>query len=131
MAAKSEKILNFWFPVFIYSGIIFCVSAVPNLKGPGAELNLDKLYHFIEYIPFGFLAARALNNSLGLTKTSNWFWAIALVSLYAVTDEFHQSFVPGRSCDWHDWLADTIGGMTGAGVYITQVVGKIQRHRST
>ena len=36
--------------------------------------------------------------------------AVALASLYAVTDEFHQSFVPGRMCDPADWLTDTLGG---------------------
>lgn len=39
---------------------------------------------------------------------------IALASLYAVTDEFHQSFVPGRVCDPADWLTDTLGAALGA-----------------
>jgi len=34
---------------------------------------------------------------------------IAFCSLYGITDEFHQSLVPGRSPDMLDWLADTLG----------------------
>ncbi|HJW08133.1 MAG TPA: VanZ family protein [Holophagaceae bacterium] len=39
-----------------------------------------------------------------------------LVSLYGVTDELHQHFVPGRSCDGLDWVADTVGGGLGLAV---------------
>jgi VanZ family protein len=40
--------------------------------------------------------------------------ALSLASLYGATDEFHQSFVPGRSADVLDWLADTLGAALGA-----------------
>jgi VanZ family protein len=44
--------------------------------------------------------------------------ALAIVavvaSLYGVTDELHQAFVPNRSCDLRDWVADTLGGALGA-----------------
>jgi VanZ family protein len=35
--------------------------------------------------------------------------SLVLSSLYGVSDEFHQSFVPGRTPDVHDWMADTWG----------------------
>jgi hypothetical protein len=35
-------------------------------------------------------------------------------SAYGAIDEFHQYFVPGRSCDVWDWLADTLGALLGA-----------------
>lgn len=40
--------------------------------------------------------------------------AVALASLYGVTDELHQLFVPGRMCDPADWLTDTLGATLGA-----------------
>lgn len=40
--------------------------------------------------------------------------AVAIASLYGVTDEFHQSFVPDRACDPVDWLVDTAGAALGA-----------------
>ena len=45
-------------------------------------------------------------------------WAVALTSLYAVTDEVHQLFVDGRACRFTDWLIDTAGGLTGALVFL-------------
>ena len=39
---------------------------------------------------------------------------MALASLYGATDEFHQSFVPGRDSDVLDWVADTLGAALGA-----------------
>jgi len=36
-----------------------------------------------------------------------------LPSLYGVSDEVHQAFVPFRDSNWHDWLADTLGATIG------------------
>jgi VanZ family protein len=41
-------------------------------------------------------------------------FAIVTVSLYGMTDEVHQAFVPLRESDWQDWLADTAGAVIGA-----------------
>ena len=70
--------------------------------------------HFTEYLIFGVLlvvAARRTWPALGWGKLA--LVAVALASLYAVTDEFHQSFVPGRMCDPADWLTDTLGATLG------------------
>jgi VanZ family protein len=42
--------------------------------------------------------------------------AVAIVSLYGVSDEVHQAFVPGRNADVFDWVADTTGALVAAGV---------------
>lgn len=127
---QNEKILNFWFPVIIYSGIIYFVSAIPNLKGPGAELNFDKIIHCGEYIPFGFLISRALNKTNQPHSSSSLLiLTLILTVIHAIGDEFHQSFVPGRSCDWHDVLADSIGGMVGGSIYLAQHFKTKVRHR--
>ena len=74
--------------------------------------------HFTEYLIFGVLLVVAAHAS------PRWGWgklalvAVALASLYAVTDEFHQSFVPGRMCDPADWLTDTLGAALGAGTAV-------------
>jgi VanZ family protein len=39
--------------------------------------------------------------------------AILLASLYGVSDEVHQAFVPFRESSWLDWLADTVGAALG------------------
>ena len=113
------KFLKFWFPVFIYCCIIFGVSAIPCVQLPPAIPHLDKFIHATEYALLAGLFARAIAN----TNQKAWFplvWAITVffIVFYGITDEFHQSFVAGRSSDLADWMADTVGGMIGATIYL-------------
>ena len=112
------RLLKFWFPVFLYSAIIFAVSAVPNLRPPVERPGLDKVCHVIEYIVFGCLLARALTNSRGQLSPPAVIWIVVILSLlYGLSDEWHQSFVRGRTADLWDALADTIGGALGGFIY--------------
>ena len=112
------KFLRFWFPVLFYSGIIFYVSSWPNLQAPLGEFDFDKIFHLLEYIPYGFLVARALTAGK-LPQNRLFLWNVVLLSLlYALSDEFHQSFVIGRESSLIDVWADTLGGMLGGWVYM-------------
>jgi len=72
-----------------------------------------KLAHFTEYAILGFLAARAFRTSPHPAIKQRWFWiCIALVVIYALLDEYHQSFVPSRTASIHDSLIDMAGGLT-------------------
>jgi VanZ family protein len=72
-----------------------------------------KLAHFCEYALLGVLAARAFRNSPGLTIKRNWFLiSLGLVVVYALVDEYHQSFVPSRTASLVDSLIDIFGGLT-------------------
>ncbi len=114
----SFKIYKFWFPVLFYSGIIFTISSVPDLKVPAADLGLDKIYHFLEYVPLGFFLARALKGTQGrFLRKEAVLITILFCFSYAVSDELHQMFVPGRSADTTDILADTLGGLIGGLIY--------------
>jgi len=113
--SESGKLIKFWFPVIIYSGIIFYGSSLPNLRPPIDGNNVDKICHIGEYIPFGFLIAR------GLFHTKTGFSAGRLIGLatfwafvYGLSDEFHQSFVQGRTSSLEDVLADVIGACLGS-----------------
>ncbi len=70
-----------------------------------------KLAHCLEFTGLGFLFAVSLY--LTRSKRSTLF-AILFTSLYAVTDEVHQIFVTGRSCEFRDWVIDTFGALVGA-----------------
>jgi len=50
----------------------------------------------------------------GMATSSAGIWAVVLGSAYGLTDEIHQAFVPGRSADPRDWVADTAGAVLGA-----------------
>ncbi|HBR14458.1 MAG TPA: hypothetical protein DD723_02810 [Candidatus Omnitrophica bacterium] len=113
-----RKILRFWFPVLGYSGIIFYVSSIAKLKTPVDIMYFDKVWHLLEYLPFGFLLARALVNTRSSLSRSSMVGLVLLLSFfYGVSDEVHQSFVAGRESALTDVLADTIGGLIGGYVY--------------
>lgn len=110
--------LRFWFPLLAYSGIIFILS---SLKGSDIQMSFsvwDKLEHAVEYAVLGFLAARAFNFSWRFTPKLLWFTAVVFCVMYGISDEFHQSFVPGRDASLGDVVADSIGGMLGATIYL-------------
>jgi VanZ family protein len=102
-----------WAPVAAQMAAIFAISsmtAVPDM--PGGLNNYTG--HAIGYGLLGALAFRAFAGATwaGLTRGAG-LRAIALSSAYGVTDEWHQSFVPNRTTDLHDWVADTVGALIG------------------
>ena len=114
-----SKFQRFWFPVFLYSGIIFCASSVPNVKTPLPEIQFDEILHILTYIPFGFLLARGICNTKVSVPRGVLLVVILLISfLYGLSDEIHQSFVPGRNAGIIDMIADTIGGVAGGYIYL-------------
>ena len=70
----------------------------------GQPVDPSPVGHFLEYLVFGALLVNALRHSLAAGKTA--FASVGIAAFYAVTDEFHQMFVPGRACDPADWLVD-------------------------
>ena len=95
----------------------------------GHEVDVSPVGHFCEYLALGVALCNALRFHLKpegaagalfvaqpVNALSKWAPAVAaaLSSIYGVTDEFHQIFTPGRSCDPMDWLVDTIAATLGA-----------------
>ena len=75
--------------------------------------------HFAEYFLLGLLAARAFGSSGTKSIRKFWFrWAMLLVVVYALLDEYHQTFVPSRSASIYDCLIDIGGGLTAILVYL-------------
>lgn len=88
-----------------------------------------KAAHFTEFAGLGFLT----NLSIYFTKhKKNIPVGIAVGSAYAATDEIHQIFVDGRSCQLTDWAIDTIGITAGSLMFfvIYLIIGKIIEHRN-
>lgn len=121
-----NKRLVLWLPVFVWAAGIFLLSALSNPPIPGPVFPLrDKIGHFGLYFVLGCLLARALRPGRSLPKTL--FLAALLTSAYGVTDEFHQRYVPHRTCDVFDWLADTLGGCVAVAVYSAYESAKANR----
>ena len=108
------KFAKFWFPVIGYSAIIFVISG-KQTAGPGFYFpGIDKIFHLVEYTPFGFLIFRALKGyQTSSSDTKILVWTVILTLCYGITDEIHQHFVPNRQADVLDVLADTVGGLIG------------------
>jgi VanZ family protein len=71
-----------------------------------------KLGHFTEYAILAWLSSRALRGSSIRLLRSRWFWiSLAVVVVYALFDEFRQSFVPSRTPSIYDSMIDTAGGL--------------------
>lgn len=98
--------VSLWAPVALWAALIFGLSSIPHL---GTDLGtwdlvLRKLGHFAEFGVLGALLLRAIAHGPV---------AVALGSLYAATDEIHQSFVTGRVGSPLDWAIDTAGVVAG------------------
>lgn len=89
----------------------------PKERQEAFEEEIDhrvrKAAHFTEYAILGLLLT-AMYRAYGHEGERLFLLAAGTGSLYAATDEFHQLFVQGRSCQITDWMIDTCGGITGA-----------------
>ncbi len=80
----------------------------------------DKGAHFFEYALLSALLAHAFRGTFPqLRPRLGALFASAAVCAvcWGFIDEIHQAFVPGRSSDVRDLIADTLGALVGAGVY--------------
>ena len=105
------KRFRLWGLVVLYMAAIFCVSA---LSEPPVPAGTDKSLHGLTYLGLVIVVLRALVGGL----PSRIDLRVAIIAflttvVYAATDEIHQMFVPGRTADMFDLLADAGGAMVG------------------
>ena len=113
------QMLWYWGPVCGYAGLIFYLSAQShpedNLPSFLFKEVSDKVLHAVEYGILAVLCYRAFRWAAGSAIARQAVvLAILAASVYGITDEVHQAFVPLRESSWQDWLADTIGAAIGA-----------------
>jgi VanZ family protein len=102
-------------PAALYAALIFALSAQANPLPfmPPEFLLHDKLLHGLAYAALGGLLVPGFRGA-GRSALAALLLAVLVSSLYGATDEIHQSFVPGRTADVLDWVADTLGAALGA-----------------
>ena len=122
------KFLTFlykWGPVVIIMALIFIFSSILEKNIPDlaqSDFLVKKSGHMVGYC----LLALTCWHGLGWDKKKLWLaWLVAI--LYAFTDEFHQSFVPGRTALLSDVAIDSISA--GVGLFIKQIITKYSFHK--
>lgn len=86
---------------------------------------IRKTGHLTEYAILATLGARAFRHSSHQALRRNWFWLTLLLAIaYALSDEFHQSFVPSRTASIYDCMIDT------AGAFIALLVVRLKTPKS-
>ena len=117
--SRSYHELIYGVPVLAYAGLIFLLSSVPKFPDVFPSFSgFDKIAHFSEYYLFGCLIYRWL-----LAERSRFanrhvlFLTILIGALYGISDEWHQSFVPGRDASLWDAVTDALAVVTAASTY--------------
>jgi len=113
------QVLWYWAPVVGYAGLIFSLSSLshPEEQLPSFLLKgiSDKVLHAVEYAMLALLCYRAFRWAAGpVVARQAVVLAIVTASVFGLTDEVHQLFVPLRDASWQDWLADTVGATLAA-----------------
>lgn len=114
------KFIKLWLPVFVWGYIIYFLSDIPGLgTGLGIwDLILRKGAHITEYFILTILLIRAFRRSFRMSFALLIFWPSVISFLYAVSDEYHQSFIKNRCGTPWDVLVDAVGILIVVYLYI-------------
>ncbi|MGD0338408.1 MAG: VanZ family protein [Bacteroidota bacterium] len=105
--------IRYQLPALLWFVVIYFLSSLPSSVFPVISIPYaDKLVHIGIFFILCALVDRALLHQRKFSRLASLhlFVALAIVILYGLSDEFHQSFIPGRTSDLFDATADAIGG---------------------
>ena len=111
--SSAQRILVwlwYWLPPLLMMAAIFYVSHQPDLPhapDPWLDVLLKKLAHATEYAILFLLLLRAWRRDRAADLALKT--AVYATAIYAVSDELHQAFVPGRKANWYDVVIDVSG----------------------
>ncbi len=113
MRTNPVKLFFFyWLPVIFYAGIIFLFSSLSARDVPALFPAQDAVFHIIEYAGLAYLIYRLIKQYYPLAKPRQvLILALLVIFIYGLTDEYHQSFVIGRSATIFDVAMDCLGGL--------------------
>ena len=108
--------------LIVWASLIFYLSSIESLKTPYGiwDLYLRKAAHIIEYAILFLLIYINLSPGVLTSRIA----ALIITFLYAASDEYHQSFVPGRHFSYYDIIIDTIGALMA---YLSVIIGARKR----
>ena len=112
MKTKVIEKLKLWLPVLVWAGVIFSFSSMSiNKQADFSWLDfvVKKTAHMVEYFVLYWLLFRAVSKNNQVVSKKVFGLSIVVAILYALSDEWHQTFVPGREGTLRDVGFDTIG----------------------
>lgn len=116
----ARVITTWWAATAVYAAAIFVVSSTAHPFGvqrlpPG----VDKVIHAVVFGGLSLTVWMALRSSAPRVSPIRLsVLALVTATLYGASDEFHQSFVPGREMDALDVIADGIGACVAQGMLV-------------
>lgn len=131
MRSHLSKLANFDHRLFrvmalAWMALIFYLSSQEFIPVPGVIEGQDKLMHFGAYAALGLFIAGGWRRPGQVLSWRDLAMAVLVVIAYGASDEFHQSFVPGRDVSTWDLVADSLGGMFGAWLIYRGRAGRIR-----
>jgi VanZ family protein len=103
----NRRVLANWGPLLAALAGVFYLSSLSRV--PGTEYFWDKLLHTGGYTAVSLLTLRAFHGGLNRPRTGPTLASFLFMLLWSISDEYHQSFVPGRDSSAGDVVADMIG----------------------
>ena len=107
---QEKKVLLVYIPLVLYWIILLLATSLPDSAVPTTAVS-DKILHFTAYFVLGVLLnlTLAFQNKYRLLKNKSVTATLILGSMYGIFDEVHQYFIPGRSMELFDFMADFSG----------------------
>lgn len=107
MCMNFRVFIKYWLPVILFADLIFYGSSIPEQEIPVTGLDLSPL-HIPEFFILSYLLFRAFSREK-ISYLQILVLSLAISTLYGVTDEIHQLFVPGRNFSFFDMAFNFIG----------------------
>ena len=112
---SRPNFLKYWLPVIFYAILVFLISALPGDDIPELFPGQSNPFHFFEYAVFGLLLSRAIRYQYPKEKIlKRVMFTCTITVAYALFDEIHQFFVPGRTAAFSDVAIDMAGSFLGS-----------------
>ena len=126
---ERNKVVLVYLPLVFYWMLLFTLTSLPTQSVPAVGVS-DKVEHFLAYFGLSFLLYMAL---LFQKKSKNFkkyalLLTLSISFIYGIIDEVHQLLIPGRSCEFNDFIADLLGAIFGL-IVIKIVLTKIFKYR--
>ncbi len=109
-----KNFISFVLPPIVWMAVIFTLSSMPQSRFPVIPIpHIDKVVHICIFFILALLIDRSVRHQtiVPSLQRHHFLLTVAVVVLYGMSDEFHQIYVPTRSPDIADLVADSIGGL--------------------